>query len=116
MSGNQRELAERGTWFLSYLCMDGFLDDWGEVFNGHVCGNLAKDYFGLPAGTRVNITIVDKTTYRIEYASEEDIRAYYKQLNDGYVSGDDDCEWYQDMAKVKYVNLEINFTEREVDG
>lgn len=91
-----------GTWFLSYLCEMGIISNHDIVECNYVGGKLLKDYFGIPAGYEVFITMIAGEILSISYASKEDVKNVMEK-------NDDDDWWEQPFAKNKKVLLSLTY-------
>ena len=57
-----------GTWFLSYLCELGIIQNDCTVEGNYVTGKLLKTFWNIPANYLVYIQMVDGVTLDIAYA------------------------------------------------
>jgi len=111
-----RDIVEKsvsaGTAFLAYLCKVGIIksDDDDKVEECGVSGILSEDYFGIPKGYRVYISMFKNKSLYIVYASQEDVEG---------INEDDEpwwCSWYCEngyhpLVKHKKVKLFLTFQE-----
>jgi hypothetical protein len=95
-----------GTWFLSYLCEIGIIENADSIIDNYVEGELLVDYFGLCKGSTVYIVMLDSNTLEITYAEKSQMDEF--QLNQD--NQDTDFYWReQDFVKqmTKIMHLEF---------
>lgn len=75
----EKKINNAGTWFLSYLCEIGIIENNDTVQHNYVTGKLMKDFCDVPAGYCVYITMNDSETLNIIYAPSETVDNFYEE-------------------------------------
>ena len=117
-----------GTWFFSYLCEAGFIENDDTIEHNYVTGRVTKSIWGIPEGYYVYAMMNKDLTIDVTYAKREDVDKYQTGLDkfyeedydpgDGYVEehGDDYYEnedsWYEKpFSMKKRVTVRMDFEE-----
>ena len=94
-----------GTWFLSYLCEIGVIKNDDTVQHDYVTGTLQKDFWDIPKGHHVYITMNDGETLNIKYTSPEEFQNFEE------TDEDMDEAWFsQDFVQEKKVKINLTYT------
>lgn len=99
------QLNDSGTWFLSYLCSVGIIDNDDTVQDNCVIGTLVKDFCGIPAGHHVYIVMENPNVIKITYASPAVVDEI--MYEDGDVWFDDE---YVKQKRTQFKTAKVNIT------
>ena len=102
MAFKEKEIYNDGTWFLSYLCEIGILENENEgtVEWGYATGILNEDFLGISKGYFINISTEEKDRFEVSYATKEEIELHDRTCEDEYKG------WWVEAPKKQFtVNI-----------